>query len=102
MLRYDGHPGLARAIDGQRGLVTRRQALDAGMSANHVAGLVRTGVWVLVRRGVYMPADLWRALDPYDGRARSRARAAHLQMRAAHVLERLTARAAREDRQAAQ
>ena len=86
MLRYDGHPGLARAIDGQRGLVTRRQALDAGMSANHVAGLVRTGVWVLVRRGVYMPADLWRALDPYDGRARARARAAHLQMRAAHVL----------------
>ncbi len=56
------------------------------MSSNHLAGLVRTGAWVLVRRGVYMPAELWRALDPYDGRARTRARAAHLQMRAAHVL----------------
>ena len=60
--------------------------LTRGCRPITLAGLVRTGAWVLVRRGVYMPAELWRALDPYDGRARARARAAHLQMRAAHVL----------------
>ncbi len=83
---FEGHPGLAAVLARQRGLITRRQALDLGISSAHIAGLVRTGTWVLVRRGVYMPGDLWRALNVYDGRERMRARAAHLQARAAHVL----------------
>jgi hypothetical protein len=86
MNRYDGHPDLARTIEAQRGLITRRQALDTGMTGTHVDGLLRTGRWVRVRRGVYMPADLWEGLDRYDGQPRARARAAHLEMRAAHVL----------------
>lgn len=86
MLGYDGHPDLATTIARQWGLITRRQALDAGLSSPHIDGLVRTGRWVRVRRGVYMPAELWAALDVYDGPARARARAADLQMRAAHVL----------------
>jgi hypothetical protein len=83
---YEGHPGLAHTIEQQLGLITRRQVLDTGMSASLLGGLVRTGRWVLVRRGVYMPAARWEALDEYVGRPRARARAAHLQMRSAHVL----------------
>ena len=86
MLRYDGHPDLALTLARQRGLITRRQALDTGMSGSLVDGMVRTGRWVPVRRGVYMPAEVWEALDAYDGRPRACARAAHLTMRAAHVL----------------
>jgi hypothetical protein len=86
MLRYDGHPDLALTIARQRGLITRRQALDTGMSGSLVDGQVRTGRWVPVRRGVYMPAETWESLDAHDGRPRARARAALLMMRAAHVL----------------
>ncbi len=83
---YDGHPGVAAVLARQWGLITRRQALDLGISAPHIGALVRTGQWRLVRRGVYMPREWWVALDPYVGVARARARAAHLQMRSAHVL----------------
>ena len=83
---YDGHPDIARTLERQHGLITRLQVLDTGMTPEHLNGLVRTGRWVLVRRGVYMPAHLWEALDPYDGQQRMRARGAHLQLRRAHVL----------------
>jgi hypothetical protein len=86
MQRFDGHPDIAHTLAHQAGLITRRQALDTGMSDALVDGLVRTGRWVPVRRGVYMQADAWESLDAYDGRPRARARAAHLTMRAAHVL----------------
>jgi hypothetical protein len=83
---YDGHPDIARTLAAQSGLITRIQVLDTGLTPEYVRGLLHTGAWVLVRRGVYMPAELWAALDPYDGPQRMRARAAHLQMRRAHVL----------------
>jgi len=86
MFRYDGHPDISRTIRHQHGLITRAQVLDCGMTPEHLSGLVRTGRWVLVRRGVYMPADLWSNVDPHDGQARMRARGAHLQLRRAHVL----------------
>lgn len=86
MRGYQGHPGVAGVLERQRGLITRRQALDLCISSSHIAGLVRTGEWVLVRRGVYMPGHLWRALDVYGGRERARARAVHLQAPSAHVL----------------
>jgi hypothetical protein len=86
MRGFNGHPDLSAILARQRGLITRRQALDLGMSGPHIDGLVRTGQWVLVRRGVYTPGHRWRALDLHDGRARARARAAYLQMRAAAVL----------------
>jgi Transcriptional regulator, AbiEi antitoxin len=57
MQRFDGHPDIAHTLAHQGGLITRRQALDTGMSGALVDGLVRTGRWVPVRRGVYMPAD---------------------------------------------
>ncbi len=86
MFRYDGHPDVQRTLAAQGGLITRTQVLDTGTSLDTLRGLLRTGRLVLVRRGVYMPAETWEGLDPYTGRRRARARAAHLQMRRAHVM----------------
>ena len=49
----------------QDGLITRAQALDAGLSPTTIRHLLRTGVLVIVRRGVYADGELWRSLDPY-------------------------------------
>jgi hypothetical protein len=65
----------------QGGLITRTQALDAGLSPVTIGHLVRTGVWVIVRRGVYSDGDLWRSLDTHRGQHRLRTRAAILKMR---------------------
>jgi hypothetical protein len=86
MFTYGGHPDIQRTLSAQGGLITRTQVLDTGTSPEHLNGLVRTGQWILVRRGVYMPRETWVDLDPYNGRQRARARAAHLQMRRAHVM----------------
>ena len=86
MERYAGHPDLALTFARQRGLITRRQALDTGMSGPLIDGLVRMGHWVPVRRGVYMATEVWESLGAHDDRPRARARAAHLTMRSAHVL----------------
>jgi hypothetical protein len=86
MEKYAGYPDIQGTIARQQGLITRSQVLDTGVSPEHLRGLLCTGAWVLVRRGVYMPAHLWEALEAYDGRPRMRARAAHLTMRRAHVL----------------
>ena len=83
---YLGEPDIQRTLDRQHGLITRAQFLDTGHTREHLKGLLRTGQLVTVRRGVYMPRDLWTTLDPYVGRQRTRARAAHLQMGRAHVL----------------
>src|SRR5215217_6610217 len=86
MFTYGGHPDIGRTLAAQGGLITRTQVLDTGTSPEHLNGLVRTGQWILVRRGVYMPRETWVDLDQFNGRRRARARAAHLQMRRAHVM----------------
>jgi Transcriptional regulator, AbiEi antitoxin len=70
----------------QQGLLTRAQALDAGLSPTTIRHLVRTGVLVIVRRGVYADGDLWRSLDVYRGQHRLRTRAALLTMRRSWVI----------------
>ncbi len=70
----------------QHGLVLRRQACAAGLSAPQVDRLRRTGEWVAVRPGVYASASLWQSLDEYVGRPRLRALAASLSMHHPHVL----------------
>ena len=37
----------------QHGLVTRRQAVEAGMSTDQIDRLVRRKTWTVVRKGVY-------------------------------------------------
>lgn len=70
----------------QRGLLTRSQALDAGLSPTTIRHLIRTGVLVIVRRGVYADGELWRSLDPYRGQHQLRTRAALLTMRRSWVI----------------
>ncbi|RYP86689.1 hypothetical protein EKO23_08465 [Nocardioides guangzhouensis] len=79
-------PDLAAVAARQHGLFTRRQALVAGYTDQEIRRHVRTGAWVPVRRGVYVLPEVWDGVDPYDGRARLRDRAAHLTLRVPHVL----------------
>lgn len=75
LLRY---PAL---IDSPNGLFTYRQAGDAGLAYDDLRRLVRSGDLVLVRRGVYVEAERWAALDPYRGRPILRIHAAALVLR---------------------
>jgi putative AbiEi antitoxin of type IV toxin-antitoxin system len=68
------------------GLLTRSQALDAGLSPGTIRHLVRTGALVILRRGVYADGELWRSLDPYRGQHQLRTRAALKTMRRGWVV----------------
>jgi hypothetical protein len=83
---YLGEPDIQRTLARQHGLITRAQFLDTGLGRDQLNALLRQGQLVVVRRGIYMPGELWAALDPYVGRQRARARAVHLQMVRAHVM----------------
>lgn len=78
---------IVQAILGtQWGLITRRQATEAGLSEDQLRTLIRRGSWVAVRRGVYAEKDHWDELDQWTGRPLLRVRAAHLRMRRDHVM----------------
>lgn len=79
-------PRVAALFGTGHGLVTRRQAVDNGMTPRQVDSLVRSGAWVAVRRGVYALRQAWEDLDEYVGRPRLQGRAVHLAMRRDHVL----------------
>jgi hypothetical protein len=63
------------------GLITRSQALDCGLMPGDIRHLLRLGVLVLIRRGVYADAAVWNELDEFVGRPRLRTRAALATMR---------------------
>lgn len=56
------HPEITGRMAVQHGLITRAQALAAGMGAREIDRLVRSGVWVAERRGVYVEAGVKAAL----------------------------------------
>jgi predicted transcriptional regulator of viral defense system len=68
----------------QHGLIAYRQARDLGLADADLARLVRRGIWVRVRQGVYADAEHWASLDPYRGQPLLRVRAAHLVVQADH------------------
>jgi hypothetical protein len=68
------------------GLITRAQALDAGLSPTTIRHLINTGELVLVRRGVYADGEVWRSADPYRDQHRLRTRAALKTMRRSCVV----------------
>lgn len=70
----------------QGGLLTRRDALDAGMLPSEITASIRGGQLVVVRRGVYVDAEVWSMLDVHRGRPRLEARAAVLTMHRGWVL----------------
>lgn len=80
------HPGVQATFATNHGLITRAEALDLDVSPLEIAHLVRTGAWVIVRRGVYAEAALWKSLDEYAGQPLLRARAAIRKMRRTWVL----------------
>lgn len=56
-------PSLIASAAAQQGLFTRRQAVVAGHSPDDIRARIaaREGGWNVVRRGVYIDAELWRA-----------------------------------------
>lgn len=80
------HPRVLAHVFATGGLITRRDALQRGLTDKELAHLVRAGAWITVRRGVYAPASVWEALDDYVGRPLLRARAVHLTTPTAHVM----------------
>ena len=78
----------ARALGimaGQHGLITRRQAVEAGVSPKRIERLLRLGHLVAVRRGVYAEAAVVAAHTTHRSRRLLADRAASLRIRAAHV-----------------
>jgi hypothetical protein len=79
-------PELAARAAQQGGLVTRRQAIDAGYRERELRTLTAThGAWVTVRRGVYVERSLWVCVNE-TGQWRLRDRAAHLAMTKPHAM----------------
>ena len=64
----------------------RRRSMPASSRAE-IRHLLRIGVLILVRRGVYADAEVWDSLDEYVGRPRLRTRAALATMRRGWVVE---------------
>lgn len=63
------------AMGANGGLLTWAQARDAGLTSDQLRHLVRQGVLVPLRRGIYVDGELWRSLDPYREQHRFRTRA---------------------------
>ncbi|HET8961604.1 type IV toxin-antitoxin system AbiEi family antitoxin domain-containing protein [Nocardioides sp.] len=80
------HPAIAGIMATQHGLVTRRQAIEAGLPPERVDRLARTGAWVTVRRGVYVDRELWASLSRPEERQLARDRAASLRISRPHVM----------------
>lgn len=66
--------------------MSRRDVLDCGITPSRLTLLLRSGVLVPVRRGVYANAAAWGSLDIYRGRPRLEARAAVMKMDRGWVL----------------
>ncbi|GAA4077507.1 hypothetical protein GCM10023066_04210 [Nocardioides kongjuensis] len=70
----------------QWGLVTRRQAMRAGMAGHRIDSLVRSGTWVAVRRGVYAEAAYVAALTTHVQRRVLADRAVSLRIHGPHAM----------------
>jgi hypothetical protein len=70
----------------QHGLITRRQAIDCGLDTREVDRLVRTRIWVAVRRGVYAEARFVAGLTTRRAQRLLRDRAASLRISMPHVM----------------
>lgn len=54
----DMRPNVLAAMHRGQGLITRGEAVEAGMTGREIDRLVRTGEWVALRRGVYTDAEV--------------------------------------------
>jgi hypothetical protein len=72
-------------VRSQHGLITRAQLRESGMDDRQVRRLLKRGVLLPLRRGVYVERDRWEALDRYHGQPVLRIRAARLTLAGEHV-----------------
>jgi hypothetical protein len=70
----------------QGGLVTRAQAVEAGMAEHQIDRLTRTGKWTIVRKGVYADTALVESLSTPREKRILADHAASLRVRRKHVL----------------
>ncbi len=72
-------------VRSQHGLITRAQLRESGLDDRAVRRLLKRGVLLPLRRGVYVERDRWEGLDPYRGQPVLRIRAARLTLGGDHV-----------------
>ena len=70
----------------QHGLVTRRQLVAAGLGERELRVLLKRGVLLALRRGVYVERELWESLDSHRQQPLLRIRAARLTLGGDYVL----------------
>lgn len=73
-------------MSAQWGLVTRRQAMEAGMAGHQIDSLVRSGAWTAVRQGVYAERSYVESLTTTVQRRVLVDRAASLRIGDPHVM----------------
>lgn len=78
-------PEVLAIMSNQHGLITRPQAVEAGLTDAVIDRLVATGVWTSERRGVYVETALKRSLTSTRDRRLLADRAARLRIRPGHV-----------------
>jgi hypothetical protein len=83
---FDMRPEVIARMGAQQGLITRQQAMAAGMSIEQVDRLVRRGSWVAVRRGVYADAELEVTATTWRERQLRLDRAVSLSLSLPHVM----------------
>jgi hypothetical protein len=79
------HPEVVAIMSANHGLITRKQALAAGLTAKRIDRLVRTREWIAVRRGVYAEAAFVEAQSTVRERRLLADRAACLRVSMAFV-----------------
>ncbi len=79
-------PRIEGIMTAQHGLITRRQALAAGLAPEAIDRATRQGAWVIVRRGVYTTRELWQSLPRIEDIQLTRDRAASLRIGRPHVM----------------
>lgn len=80
------NPRVAAVMSTQFGLITRPQAVQAGMRIEQIDRLVRAGSWTTVRPGVYAETALVEALTDVRARRLLVDRAASLRISRPHVM----------------
>ncbi|WP_183099090.1 type IV toxin-antitoxin system AbiEi family antitoxin domain-containing protein [Nocardioides pelophilus] len=73
-------------MSAHHGLITRRQAVEAGMSPDQIDRLVRRGKWTVVRKGVYAETAYVESLGSVRDQRLLRDRAASMRIASPHIL----------------
>lgn len=84
-------PRVSAAIERNGGLISRREAKEAGLTAQQIDRLVRTREWTAVRRAVYAPTEIVAAATTLSARQRLIDRAACMRITRPFVRSHTTA-----------